>query len=229
VTWHQVVRRWLTAPLIVAVAFAVALVVSSPSPAGATEPGVGIDPTSGPPLTTIKVDGQGFCGPPCSPVSIVIGTLHVDDSVPVGSDGTFRVFVQVPGAVRSGQAPVIVSTTDADGNTISARTDFDVTPSRPAPTIYPPPASIQPPGGGPAGTQPPATRPPVTGPTPGSEPIPGPTTETTIVGPTSRPPKPAPASASRHTDSDNRDRVVLAVALLGALGIGAAVWWRRRH
>lgn len=218
----------------------VVAILSSASPAGAAEPSIAVDPGTGPPLTTIKVIGLGFCGPPCGPVSIIIGTLDVADGVTVGAGNSFTAFVQVPGVTRSGSNPVIAIQTASDGTTLSGRTTFGVTVSRPAPTYYPPPSSIQPPGGGIGVSTPPRPSPTsVAGTVPGVESTTATTTTPTttstvtqsgIAGTTLAPPTRQALAISDRRRSPSHG-VAIAVALVATLsaGLAAVLWWRRRQ
>src|SRR5436190_21861854 len=103
-------------------------------------PGLGADPPYGPPLTTIKLTGTGFCAAPCGPIRLTIANVRVDASTPTWQpDGTFITFARVPGSARPGDIPVVASQTDAGGQEIVARARFSVTPNVPAPTLYPAP------------------------------------------------------------------------------------------
>ena len=122
--------------------------------ASAATPGLAVNPNGGPPLTTIKITGQGFCkaGPSCGPVSITIAYVQVDSSDLTWTSGTsFTGFVRVPGSARPG-ADAVVAEQTVNGNQVMARTTFNVATGIPAPTSYPTPASLQPPGGFPATT-----------------------------------------------------------------------------
>jgi hypothetical protein len=201
-------------------------------PAGATPaPGLGIDPTYGPPLTIVKLTGTGFCPPPCGAVQITISFVRVDSSnLTWHRDGTFTILVQVPGSARPGSVPVVASQTDAKDQQLVARTSFQLTVNVPAPTHYPTPKALQPPGG--AGS--------VAGSTPRSRPVSSPAISTPHTKPTTTPALSSAGSSSAATLSstaaaDQRSGSgsdIGAIAGIVAAGIAAAAagaWWYRRR
>jgi hypothetical protein len=110
--------------LVFAVAFAIALV---PGAAYAVGPVVQLSPPSGPPGTTIRVTGTGFCAEPCERVRIQVGTFLVAADVPVTDDGRFGVEVEVPTTIRPGEVPVLASQHDPNGVELVGRSAFVVT------------------------------------------------------------------------------------------------------
>jgi hypothetical protein len=222
------IRQTSYRPWAIALA-AFTLLIGGAARAAATPPvpGLAVDPTYGPPLTTIKVTGQGFCSS-CGPVQIQIANVGVDSSdLTWNPDGTFTAFVRVPGSARPGDDPVVAKQTP-----VTARTTFTVTTSVPAPTSYPTPSSTQPPGGLPpqaSTTQPPAVQPTPGSSTtsPGSLPPAGATSTTVSVAASS-------ASAIHHSRSSNSDHSALiafliAIGLVGAAGAAGGTVLYRRH
>jgi len=133
---------------------ALVITASSGDVAGASTAAIAINPTYGPPLTTLKLNGSGFCQSPCSPVSVTIASLNVASGVAVNGQGRFKVFVRVPGSARPGPVTVAASQTDRSGNTVSAQSTFTVTINVPPPTRYPPPTNSPSAGAAPAATAP---------------------------------------------------------------------------
>jgi hypothetical protein len=203
--------------------------------ARALTPAVAIDPASGPPLTTIKVSGSSFCPPPCSPVSILVDNVHVDDNVAVGADGSFSTFVQVPGGTSAGPTPVAATQTDAEGNPASAQTDFNVTPNQPAPVQYPPPSSVQPPSGGPsttAATVPTTDQPTTTEASSQSSPSASSSPTTTSSSASSSPGSSQVAAAtgsSTGSSGSNTGLIVGLVVAALAIAVGVGLWTARRR
>ncbi len=146
-------RRPLAGKAGVAIAGLTATLLAAAVPAAPSyaadqpNPTVAIDPGYGPPLSTVKVSGYGFCAAPCPNVNINIAGVYVANTT-VTAKGRFSALVQIPGSARPGSTPVIASQT----NQLHGRTTFTVTISAPAPHSYPRP-SLQPlPGGRPATT-----------------------------------------------------------------------------
>jgi len=198
------------------------------------DPSIAIDPRSGPPLTTIKVSGSGFCGAPCSPVSILVDNLHVDDNVAVDGSGNFSTFVQIPGGTSAGHTPVMATQSDAAGNPSTAQTDFNVTPNQPAPVQYPPPSSVQPPSGGPSTTAVtvPTTEEPTTTESSSSSTTP-PSSSVSSSSATSSAPgstqvAAGPSSSSAGSSGSNAGLIigVVLAALAASAGVG---WWIARR
>lgn len=241
-------RRWAVVGSVLVVVLAVTLAMTAP--AVASSPSIGIDPASGPPLTTIRVSGLAYCPPPCGPVSIIIGTLTVQDAVGVDAAGTFTSYVRVPGTARAGTTAVIASQSDSHGGSLTSRTDFNVTPSHPPPTVYPPPSITQPLGAG----APPVTRslqpvaPSASGPASTPEATPAnaqpQATSTSLAAGATEPQAPTSDTASttasipseatassRHAADRSTHRKQVLVGLLVLVLVAAvisAVQWRRR-
>src|SRR2546430_445004 len=162
----------------IGVLLAVIILAAAPGSAAAEPgaPGLGVDPPYGPPLTTVKLTGTGFCPAPCGPIQLTIASVRVDTGpFTWPADHTFTVLARVPGSARPGDVPVVATQTDATGQQIAARARFSVTINVTAPVHYPPPTGTQPPrrlpgtpAPPPAPTPPPAPAPP---PTPTSEPV----------------------------------------------------------
>jgi hypothetical protein len=212
---------------------ALAVMVGAAGPSAADAPGVAVDPAYGPPLTTIKVTGAHFCGSPCGPAAIVIANLTVADNIPVSPDGTFTTFVRVPGTARPGAVPVLVSQTAASGATQTARDDFTVTVSTPAPTIYPPPATGQVPSAGTpaAGIPPSSPASSLPGPNTGTGRVGGPGPKSTADARGYGPAAPRVDRAARTSPAGTSPWwiVLLALAVVAAAGLAAVVWRHRRQ
>jgi hypothetical protein len=122
-----------------AAAAVVMLLLAPGTGAAAAGPGLAIDPNAGPPGTSATVTGAGFCGSPCTPVSIEFNGLPVAQGVTVTPSGSFRVTITVPGGTTAGSDQVAATQQDAASppQTLRAITYFAVTPSVAAPTTYP--------------------------------------------------------------------------------------------
>src|SRR5207302_7287943 len=119
-------KQTLLRPLVAGIWLAAAAVaVFAPTGGGveaAGAPSITITPNSGPPGTTVKVVGQGFCPSPspCTAITIKVGILPVATDIPVGADGRFTTCVDIPGTVRPPTANVAASQADQNGATVSA-------------------------------------------------------------------------------------------------------------
>jgi hypothetical protein len=199
-----------------------AIVLAMPAgPAAAAVRAIAVDPTTGPPLTTIKVTGSGFCAAPCGPVSISVGSLYVSSGVTVASDGTFTTFIRIPGTARPGPVDVIATQTGSDGGSGEARSTFTVTINQPAPKSYPPPSTVPAPGGLPGAATPAASQ--NTGGAPPNSPA----------ASTNAPPAKGndnPAAPATRPTSGSFGPVGWSLAVLLIIGLAAAGWWgwRRR-
>lgn len=224
-------RYWL--PVLVALLITTGCVAAADA---APAPGLGINPPYGPPLTTVKLTGTGFCAAPCGAVHITVASVRVDSSnLTWHPDRTFTVIVQVPGSARPGGVPVVATQTDRAGNQVSARTQFAVTINVPAPTRYPTPTSLQPPGGGPGPVVSPAQPTPPTpsatpSATPSREKTPRPTSAATTATSSSVAPPPTTPAADHGSRSSSLKGPVLALIGLGLVAAAiTAIWWRRRR
>ncbi len=227
------IPRFLGGPAAGTLAASVLTVLLAGGPAGAT-PGLVVDPLSGPPGTTLKLVGGGFCPPPCSPVTISVGSLIVESGVPVDATGGFTTFVVVPDSTRPPTAPVTAAQTTAASTPVSSRQIFTVTVSRPAPVLYPRPAQVQAPTASPA---PQPTDPTTSAPTTSAPPAGAPTTAMAPTVPAPSPTVSSPSTTSPHLalgpHSDGGRSlswsVILATAvtLPLAAAVAVAVLWRR--
>lgn len=214
-----------------------------PAASAATVPTIVVDPTYGPPLTTLRVTGRSFCPAPCSPVSISAGSLILEAGVAVDAGGRFTTFIRLPGTVRPGEVTISASQTTRTGSPVQASTTFTVTISVPAPKTYPPPQTIPAPGGlppRPGAATPTRTVAPTTTPSPTHTPGSSATTKPTATsGPattTGLPTATATATAATiqasptSAPSSGTSPVwwVLLVAAAAAAVAGGVIWLRRR-
>lgn len=109
----------------------------------ASAPHLELNPSQGPPGTTVSAQGSGFCTS-CGTVEIDFVARPVQQGITVAADGTFQVTFVVPGGAQAGTDAVNAY---QQGNLVT-QTSFNVTPSSPAPpptvatpTAAPPPVS----------------------------------------------------------------------------------------
>jgi hypothetical protein len=218
---HRTTRllRWIVTT---ALATAAIVLTMPAGPATAAVRAIAVDPTTGPPLTTIKVTGSGFCPPPCGTVSISVGSLYVSSAITVASDGTFSTFIRIPGTVRPGPVDVIATQTTSDGGSGEARSTFMVTINQPAPKSYPPPSTVPAPGGLPGAATPAASQNPAG--TASSATSPGNGVSSPTRADNAAPPATRPTSGGYGP-------VGWSLAVLLVIGLAAAGWWgwRRRR
>jgi hypothetical protein len=218
--------RRLVAPFLILVT---AGLLGMGTAAAAPLPTITVDPTYGPPLTTVKVAGRSFCAT-CGPVTLSVSTLNVD-TTPVRADGTFSRIIRIPGSSRPGTVTIA-----ATQGTSTARATFTVTVNQPAPTTYPPPKTLPPPGNLPGGTvtgspvqttATPATATPTSRPTTAS---PRPSGSTTSASASGEPTAITPVADHRSSRAGSAWPVTaLAVAAVLMTAAGTAWWLRRRR
>ena len=98
--------------------------------AGASNPGLILDPDAGPPGTNVTVNGSGFCATaPCTPVSIEFNGAPLIQGIHVAASGNFQVTVRVPNDTHTGSNEVVAfqATSPSPPQAMQAVTYFAVT------------------------------------------------------------------------------------------------------
>lgn len=137
---------WGTRTLLAAVVLGVGSVLIAAAGAYADSPHLTLEPTSGPPGSTVTARGAAFC-PTCGPVEIDFVVQPVKQGIVVGSDGSFQTTFMVPGGAQAGTNAVNVY---QQGQLVT-QTSFNVTPSAPPPTTTPTPRQSAGPTSSPSG------------------------------------------------------------------------------
>ncbi len=83
---------------------------------------IGVSPNYGPPLSSIKVMGEGFCTS-CGPVNVGMNGIIINYGVPVDKYGQFSVLIEIPDSERPGANTVFAN---QNGNNLNATTRFEV-------------------------------------------------------------------------------------------------------